>query len=216
MKTKEQKLIEKHKLFLTTGANGVEQLGVGGKPTPEEIANIRKNKSAIITELQTQKNEYYTKLEKPQRQREEQFKKLSVPEKIKVKNSPDYADLDPEYKKLANKLEPVNIPDTDGNDELAKKLMDRANGVKMEKPNKYGYFDPEFEGINLGQQATRREFEAEAQKHCSHSKLKNELYGDYTGDARRRVTQTCSCPICQLFRRRVAEERVKDTYANYR
>lgn len=132
-------------------------------------------------------------------------KTQNIIQKTQANKSPDYANLKPEYKTLADKLDPVNIPETDGNDKLAAQAMKYAKGTKYFDPN-----DPENEGLNLGQRATQREWEKEAQKHCSHPNLKNELYTTHTADARRKIQQTCSCNFCKLFRRRTAEERVKE------
>jgi len=136
--------------------------------------------------------------------------------KITAQQSSDYEDLSPEHKKLADKL-PDIIIETDGNDELAQKLIDRAEGIKpvsrrstIDGVTYYDREDPEFEGITIGKNATKRELYKEAEKHCSHPNLKNDIYDSYTADARYMVQQTCSCPRCKLFIRHTEEEDVKE------
>lgn len=136
--------------------------------------------------------------------------------KITARQSSDYEDLSPEHKKLADKLPEITI-ETDGNDELAQKYIDRAEAIKpvsrrstIDGVTYYDREDPEFEGITIGKNATKRELYAEAQKHCSHPNLKNDIYDSYTADARYMVQQTCSCPRCKLFIRHTEEEDVKE------
>jgi len=136
--------------------------------------------------------------------------------KITARQSSDYEDLSPEHKKLADKLSEITI-ETDGNDELAQKFIDRAEGIKpvsrrstIDGVTYYDREDPEFEGITIGKNATKRELYKEAKKHCSHPNLKNDIYASYTADARYMVQQTCSCPRCKLFIRHTEEEDVKE------
>lgn len=197
-----QNLIQKHKMFLQKGPNGEDRIGMVGKPSPEEIQNIRAHKSEITAELKRQQAKSY---ETPQTKL--QYKNNPDGTKtaqVTAKSSSDYAKLSPKHKELADQLPDMKIT-TDGNDKLADKLIDNAKGVKYWPKD-----DPEMSGVNLGQDAKKSDYYAAAQKHCSHPDLKNELQAGYTADARHQVTHLCTCPKCMLWRQNKKEADVKN------